>query len=152
RMHHARSSGTSLNADEVRQAQQKLKDSGDYTGEVDGKFGPKTAEAVKKFQQDNGLPQTGHLDQQTASKLGVNMTTGSGPSTSPGLGAPSPGSTPTGPGGSSPTTSGSSAPGPQSPGSGPTGGATAGGKTPTGPSTGSSTPPANGGQTNQGSS
>src|SRR5579864_4835246 len=52
-------SGTStrmrMSADEVRQAQQKLKDDGDYTGQVDGKMGPKTAQAIKKFQQSNGL-------------------------------------------------------------------------------------------------
>src|SRR5690348_12315828 len=58
-----------MSADELRQAQQKLKDDGDYTGQVDGKMGPKTAQALKKFQQSNGLPQTGRLDQQTASKL-----------------------------------------------------------------------------------
>jgi peptidoglycan hydrolase-like protein with peptidoglycan-binding domain len=77
-------SGTSmrLSADEIRQAQQKLKDDGDYTGQVDGKMGPKTAQAIKKFQQSNGLPQTGHLDQQTASKLGVSMSGSSQPSSS----------------------------------------------------------------------
>jgi His-Xaa-Ser repeat protein HxsA len=70
-------SGTSVRGDEVRQAQQKLKDDGDYTGAIDGKLGPKTAQALKKFQQSNGLPQTGRLDQQTASKLGISMNTGS---------------------------------------------------------------------------
>jgi len=73
-----------MSADEVRQAQQKLKDDGDYTGQVDGKMGPKTAQAIKKFQQSNGLPQTGHLDQQTASKLGVSMSGSSQPSSSSG--------------------------------------------------------------------
>ena len=71
-----------MSADEVRQAQQKLKDDGDYTGQVDGKMGPKTAQALKKFQQSNGLPQTGHLDQQTASKLGISMSGSSQPSSS----------------------------------------------------------------------
>jgi peptidoglycan hydrolase-like protein with peptidoglycan-binding domain len=77
-------SGTSMrmSADEVRQAQQKLKDDGDYTGQVDGKMGPKTAQALKKFQQSNGLPQTGKLDRQTASRLGISMTGSSQPSTS----------------------------------------------------------------------
>ena len=77
-------SGTSMwmNADEVRQAQQKLKDDGDYTGQVDGKMGPKTAQAIKKFQQSNGLPQTGRLDQQTVSKLGISMSGSSQPSSS----------------------------------------------------------------------
>jgi peptidoglycan hydrolase-like protein with peptidoglycan-binding domain len=79
-------SGTStrmrMSGDELRQAQQKLKDDGDYTGQVDGKMGPKTAQALKKFQQSNGLPQTGRLDQQTASKLGVSMSGSSQPSSS----------------------------------------------------------------------
>ena len=79
-------SGTStrmrMSGDEIRQAQQKLKDDGDYTGQVDGKMGPKTAQALKKFQQSNGLKQTGHLDHQTASKLGISMSGSSEPSSS----------------------------------------------------------------------
>src|SRR5689334_10461079 len=79
-------SGTStrmrMSGDELRQAQQKLKDDGDYTGQVDGKMGPKTAQALKKFQKSNGLRQTGRLDQQTASKLGISMSGSSQPSSS----------------------------------------------------------------------
>ena len=71
-----------MSSDEVRQAQQKLKDDGDYTGQVDGKMGPKTAQAIKKFQKSNGLRQTGHLDQQIASKLGISMSGSSQPSSS----------------------------------------------------------------------
>ncbi len=73
----------SANPSELRQAQQKLKDDGDYHGQIDGKFGPKTRQALKDFQQKNGLPQTGQLDQQTASKLGLNSTEGSGSSMPP---------------------------------------------------------------------
>lgn len=43
--------------DEVRQIQQKLKNWGYYNGNVDGVFGSKTQEAVKKFQKANGLKQ-----------------------------------------------------------------------------------------------
>lgn len=43
--------------DEVRQIQQKLKNWGYYNGNVDGIFGSKTQEAVKKFQKANGLKQ-----------------------------------------------------------------------------------------------
>jgi peptidoglycan hydrolase-like protein with peptidoglycan-binding domain len=64
-------------SEELRQAQQELKDHGDYAGTVDGKFGPKTAAALKKFQKSNGLKQSGELDTQTASKLGVTATSGS---------------------------------------------------------------------------
>ena len=41
--------------DEVKQIQTKLKNWGYYTGNVDGIFGSKTFEAVKKFQKANGL-------------------------------------------------------------------------------------------------
>jgi len=45
-------------------------------------MGPKTAQAIKKFRQSNGLPQTGRLDQQTASKLSFSMSGSSQPSSS----------------------------------------------------------------------
>jgi len=70
----------SMRSNRVKQAQQKLKDDGEYQGQVDGKLGPKTAEAVKQYQQKNGLKQTGRLDHNTLGKLGVNGTTGSGSS------------------------------------------------------------------------
>lgn len=43
--------------EEVKQIQQKLKNWGYYNGNVDGVFGSKTQEAVKKFQKANGLKQ-----------------------------------------------------------------------------------------------
>ncbi len=73
-----------MNADEVKQAQQKLKDDGDYKGAIDGKAGPQTMAALKEFQQKNGLSQTGKLDEQTADKLGLSsMSEGSGSSAPP---------------------------------------------------------------------
>lgn len=42
---------------EVKQIQQKLKNWGYYTGNVDGIYGSKTQAAVKKFQKANGLSQ-----------------------------------------------------------------------------------------------
>ncbi len=42
---------------EVKQIQQKLKEWGYYTGNVDGVYGSKTQTAVKKFQKVNGLKQ-----------------------------------------------------------------------------------------------
>lgn len=76
-------SGGSVSPNQVKQVQQKLKQDGDYTGAVDGKLGPKTAQAVKQFQQQNGLQQTGSLDDQTLSKLGLEQTSGSGSSMPP---------------------------------------------------------------------
>lgn len=40
---------------------------------ADGFFGPRTADAVEKFQAENGLPQTGKLDQGTLDKLGLSL-------------------------------------------------------------------------------
>ena len=66
---HATTKHASMSADQVKQAQQKLKGDGDYMGQVDGKFGPKTAQAVKQYQKKNGLQQTGRLDRDTLGKL-----------------------------------------------------------------------------------
>lgn len=37
--------------------------------EVDGEFGPKTAQAVRRFQRDNGLRVTGEMDERTWARL-----------------------------------------------------------------------------------
>jgi peptidoglycan hydrolase-like protein with peptidoglycan-binding domain len=42
---------------------------GCYSGTVDGKFGSGTETAVKKFQKENGLKETGRVDPETAEKL-----------------------------------------------------------------------------------
>jgi peptidoglycan hydrolase-like protein with peptidoglycan-binding domain len=39
--------------------QQRLKDTGYYTGEIDGMYGEGTEDAVKNFQRDKGLSQDG---------------------------------------------------------------------------------------------
>jgi peptidoglycan hydrolase-like protein with peptidoglycan-binding domain len=73
----AETSGSAANQNkDMMQVQQKLKSEGLYTGPVDGKEGPKTEQALKEFQQKNGLPQTGQLDQQTESKLGLSESSG----------------------------------------------------------------------------
>ena len=55
----------------MRCAQQALKDTGYDTRAIDGQMGPATEGALRNFQQAQGLPQSGNLDQQTLSKLGV---------------------------------------------------------------------------------
>ena len=55
----------------VRMAQQALNDRGYDAGTVDGVWGPGTANAVRRFQEAQGLPQSGTLDSQTLSALGV---------------------------------------------------------------------------------
>jgi peptidoglycan hydrolase-like protein with peptidoglycan-binding domain len=52
-----------------QQIQTALKKAGFYGGEVDGKVGPKTKDAVKEFQKANGLKVDGKVGAQTWSKL-----------------------------------------------------------------------------------
>lgn len=59
------------NGEEVRQIQQKLKNWGYYNGNVDGIYGSKTFEAVKKFQRKNGLTVDGIAGEKTLQALGI---------------------------------------------------------------------------------
>lgn len=79
------------NKQQLRAAQEVLKDQGMYEGEVDGLMGPKTQAALREFQKKEGLRETGRLDQQTMTKLGVDKTGATGatsPAASPPTGAP----------------------------------------------------------------
>ena len=49
--------------------QDRLNQLGYKVGAVDGVIGPRTTEALKKFQSDNSLSPTGTLDIQTIKKL-----------------------------------------------------------------------------------
>ena len=55
----------------VRRAQEARKSEGHDPGPIDGAMGPKTQEALRQYQKQENLKQTGHLDQDTMSKLGV---------------------------------------------------------------------------------
>lgn len=57
---------------EIRQVQSALDKSGDNVGRVDGHWGPKTKDALNKFQQSKGIQANGQLDQQTVADLGLN--------------------------------------------------------------------------------
>jgi len=59
------------NRENVRAAQQALKDKGMDPGAVDGMMGPKTQAALRDYQKKEGLKETGRLDAETMSKLGV---------------------------------------------------------------------------------
>jgi peptidoglycan hydrolase-like protein with peptidoglycan-binding domain len=62
-----------LSQDTIQNVQQKLQQDGYYKGgHVDGMMGPRTRQAVQRFQQAKGLPSSGQLDQQTLAALGVN--------------------------------------------------------------------------------
>jgi len=55
----------------VKLVQQKLKNWGYYTGNVDGVFGVKTEKAVRAFQAKNGLKVDGKCGKQTLTQLGL---------------------------------------------------------------------------------
>lgn len=55
----------------IKEAQQKLKDLGYYTGDVDGSFGPKSKKALRAFQEDNGLEVDGKLGPKSKAALGI---------------------------------------------------------------------------------
>lgn len=55
----------------VSQIQTKLKNWGYYSGTVDGVFGSETEQAVRVFQQKNGLTVDGKVGAQTLSAMGI---------------------------------------------------------------------------------
>ena len=62
-------SPSAQNALDVMIAQQALQDEGYNVGPIDGKMGPKTAAALRKFQKDHGIQATGRLDSRTLAAL-----------------------------------------------------------------------------------
>ena len=58
----------------IEKAQQALKNRGLYRGEATGKMDSATKDAVKSFQQQEGLNSTGHLNKETREKLGIEPT------------------------------------------------------------------------------
>ena len=56
----------------VRKAQEALNSQGYSVGAVDGRWGPNTENAVRRFQAKSGLTESGTLDSPTLSALGVN--------------------------------------------------------------------------------
>ena len=57
--------------DNVREVQEKLRDGGFYTGEIDGAYSPRLSAALTRYQIRNGLPITGQLDVDTSKALGA---------------------------------------------------------------------------------
>lgn len=58
-------------ANMIRGAQTALRERNYYRGQIDGNMGEQTRQALANFQNDNGQPTTGDLDQATASLLGL---------------------------------------------------------------------------------
>src|SRR5262245_29782094 len=63
--------GRGSTGDRVRQLQNALAQAGFDVGDIDGRFGPKTTDAVQAFQRARGLPATGVADQATQAALRV---------------------------------------------------------------------------------
>jgi len=64
-------SGSMAGNKDIKKVQQALKEKGQDPGAIDGVMGPKTKEALKAFQQQQGLKATGTLDDQTKQALGI---------------------------------------------------------------------------------
>jgi peptidoglycan hydrolase-like protein with peptidoglycan-binding domain len=77
----------------VESAQQKLKDSGFYYGEINGKKDADTIAAIRRYQIRNGLQITGELNPETLRSLGLAAKPAATPATHP---AHTPGPTPPG--------------------------------------------------------
>ncbi|MBV9074472.1 MAG: peptidoglycan-binding protein [Acidobacteria bacterium] len=60
-----------ISDNDIIDAQKKLNDEGYNAGTPDGKLGPHTRAAIRKFQQDKNLTVTGKLDESTLSHLNV---------------------------------------------------------------------------------
>jgi len=67
-MHHGTTS-TMLNQDQIREAQSLLNDRGYQVGTEDGMVGPRTKDAIRKFQEAQGLTATGNFDEPTLRAL-----------------------------------------------------------------------------------
>jgi peptidoglycan hydrolase-like protein with peptidoglycan-binding domain len=62
---------TGLHHKDIKKVQETLRDKGYYAGEIDGRMGSKTRAGIRQYQKSENLPVTGHLDAETAGKLGV---------------------------------------------------------------------------------
>src|SRR5215208_2717636 len=68
--------GPPQSPDSILRAQEALNAAGYHLGEPDGKTGPGTTAALKKFQGDRHLPVTGKLDAITLAALGIGKESG----------------------------------------------------------------------------
>ena len=68
------------------EVQQKLQADNLYSGKIDGRMGRETRQALRSFQQQNGLRVNARLDRQTADAILGNGGTGQGSSMSQGTG------------------------------------------------------------------
>lgn len=62
------------NKDQIKEVQEKLKTRGLYNGEASGKFNDETRAAIKVFQKQEGIRETGTLNRVTLERFGVELT------------------------------------------------------------------------------
>ena len=62
------------NKDQIKQVQAMLKDKKLFSGDASGSLNEDTRVAIKRFQKDNGLKETGTLNRVTLEKFGVELT------------------------------------------------------------------------------
>jgi peptidoglycan hydrolase-like protein with peptidoglycan-binding domain len=67
----------------IRRAQTALRDQGYYEGDIDGQISPRMTSAMKTFQREHNLAQTGDLDPATANALGIMGSPAAGPEAKP---------------------------------------------------------------------
>lgn len=72
------SAGERWTEQDIKKAQEALKGKGHDPGSIDGIIGAQTRQAIRAFQNANGLKETGRLDAETAKKLGIEQGTASG--------------------------------------------------------------------------
>jgi peptidoglycan hydrolase-like protein with peptidoglycan-binding domain len=62
-----------LSKNDMQKVEQALKAKGYNVGKIDGMADDDARKAIRSFQQDNGMPITGVVDQRTADRLGVRL-------------------------------------------------------------------------------
>jgi len=69
-----------LSKNDMRKVEEALRAKGYQVGKIDGVADDDARKAIRSFQQDNGMPITGMVDQRTADRLGVRLSTKAGKS------------------------------------------------------------------------
>ncbi len=62
-----------LSKNDMRMVEEALKSKGYNPGQIDGVVDDTNRSAIRSFQKDNGIPLTGAVDQSTAEKLGLSV-------------------------------------------------------------------------------
>lgn len=68
---HSQGQSAQIDQNTARQVQQQLQNQGYDVGQVDGRWGNKSRQALLNFQRDQNIRATGRPDQQTMAALGI---------------------------------------------------------------------------------